>query len=72
MEKWELEFYRMFTDEADRYNKFYDSQFTEGRPHLVVDFINDLLNKKYEQGFDEGYSEAEKEAALAASYDYEI
>lgn len=42
-EKLVAEFYKKFTDEVDAENDYYDAQFTEGRPHKVVDFLLQAL-----------------------------
>lgn len=38
------EFYKQFTDEVDEQNDYYDSQFTEGRPSRVFNFLLSKLD----------------------------
>lgn len=38
-EEMKREFYSQFTDGVDSENDYYDSQFTEGRPSRVFDFM---------------------------------
>jgi hypothetical protein len=40
------EFFRNFTDECDKENDYYDSQFEEGRPSRVWDWIEGLVSRR--------------------------
>lgn len=39
-------FFRNFTDEVDKENNYYDSQFEEGRPSRVWDYIESLVRRR--------------------------
>jgi hypothetical protein len=43
---WKEQFYKQFTDCVDAENDYYDSQFTEGRPCRVEDFIRTKIIEK--------------------------
>ena len=45
LNKWKSDFFRNFTDEVDKENDYYDSQFEEGRPSRVWDFMEGLLSE---------------------------
>lgn len=45
-DNWKERFVEQFTDKVDAENDYYDSQFTEGRPSRVIDFIESLLSSQ--------------------------